>query len=117
MIKSKFSAVLTGVLLSLPLAAGAAYPVYQNYQGATMQPQQMGYMPSANGRMAQPQMVMQYQNGYNNAGEYFIANRLAAPKSSAKENRSRPVLKFFCKYSRCQEAYNNDKNDAKCRYI
>ncbi|MBP3340278.1 MAG: hypothetical protein J6L47_01255 [Alphaproteobacteria bacterium] len=67
MIKSKFSAVLTGVLLSLPLAAGAAYPVYQNYQGATMQPQQMGYMPSANGRMAQPQMVMQYQNGYNNA--------------------------------------------------
>ena len=65
MIKSKISAVLTGVLLSLPCVAGAAYPVYQNYQGGAMRPQQMGYMPSANNRMAQPQM--QYQKGYNNA--------------------------------------------------
>lgn len=65
MIKSKFSAVLTGVLLSLPCVAGAAYPVYQNYQGGAMRTQQMGYMPSANNRMMQPQV--QYQNGYSNA--------------------------------------------------
>ena len=65
MIKSKFSAVLTGVLLSLPWVADAAYPAYQNYQGAVARPQQMGYMPAANNRMMQPQM--QYQNGYNNA--------------------------------------------------
>ena len=65
MIKSKISAVLTGVLLALPCAAGAAYPVYQNYQGGAMRGQQMGYMPSANNRMMQPQM--QYQNGYSNA--------------------------------------------------
>ncbi|MBR4891939.1 MAG: hypothetical protein IKZ34_02025 [Alphaproteobacteria bacterium] len=64
MIKSKFSAVLTGVLLSLPLAAGAAYPVYQNYQGG-MQPGQGMYMPAANNQMMQPQL--QYQGGFSNS--------------------------------------------------
>ena len=53
MIKSKISAVLTGALLVLPCVAGAAYPVYQNYQGA--QPMaQGGYVPAANNRMVQP---------------------------------------------------------------
>ena len=63
MIKSKISAVLTGVLLVLPCVAGAAYPVYQNYRGAQpmvqgVQPMvQGGYMPAANNRMVQPAVV------------------------------------------------------------
>ena len=56
MIKSKISAVLTGVLLVLPCVAGAAYPVYQNYQGAQPMPQGM-YMPAANNRVMQPAVV------------------------------------------------------------
>ena len=63
MIKSKISAVLTGVLLVLPCVAGAAYPVYQNYQGARPMVQgtqpvvQGAYMPNMNNRMVQPAAV------------------------------------------------------------
>ena len=45
--KAKISAVLTGVLLGLPLVAGAAYPAYPTYQTTTANGQ-MVYLPSAN---------------------------------------------------------------------
>ena len=70
MIKSKISAVLTGVLLVLPCVAGAAYPVYQNYQGA--QPMvQGGYVPAVNNRMAQPAVVNNSMVMYNTAYSAF----------------------------------------------
>ncbi len=63
--KISISAVLTGVLLSLPVGAGAVYPVYTGYQGQSaysnqgqvMMPQtvngqgQMVYMPSSNSQI------------------------------------------------------------------
>ena len=70
MIKSKFSAVLTGVLLALPLGANAAYPAYPTYQVNMANGGNM-YLPSANSRVVAT-------SGYNNIGYNTYNQRAAA---------------------------------------
>lgn len=49
--KTSFSAVFAGVLTAMPLALGAAYPVYPTYQTSGVMGAQGMYMPAANGRV------------------------------------------------------------------
>ena len=56
--KTSISAVLTGVLLGLPMAAGAAYPAYPTYQTAGSNGQMM-YLPSANSQVVSVNGVSQ----------------------------------------------------------
>lgn len=61
--KVHFSAVLAGILSVMPLAAGAAYPVYPTYQTAGAGGQTM-YLPSANSRVVS---TNGYVPAYNNS--------------------------------------------------
>ena len=59
--KFSFSAVFAGVLCSLPMVAGAAYPAYPSYQAAGANNQMM-YLPSVNSRVVSTAAAMP---GYN----------------------------------------------------
>ena len=63
--KISISAVLTGVLLGLPMAAGAAYPTYPTYQTAGSNGQMM-YLPSANSQVVSVNGVSQTYGNYGN---------------------------------------------------
>ncbi len=67
MIKSKISAVLTGVLCALPFVVDAAYPAYPMYQ-ANAGNGQMVYLPSSNSRVVSNGGAMAYPQQYVNPG-------------------------------------------------